>query len=201
MILTLTAATPLVALAAGSDSAQQHPNPILPSPNEIVFGLISFLVVLAFLVKYALPRMQEALAARTAAIEGKMDQAERDRAEAAALLERYKADLAGARDEAGRIVEEANREAAAIKAESREAARAESERIGQAAQATIAAARAQALAALRREIGGLSVDLASRILRQALEDDARQRELVDDFLAGLEGGTALGAGQPAGAGA
>jgi F-type H+-transporting ATPase subunit b len=195
---TAVAALPAV-LAA---EPPQHPNPILPSPNEIVFGLISFLVVLAFLVKYALPRMQEALAARTAAIEGKMEQAERDRQAASDLLEKYKADLAGARDEAARIIDAANRAAGSIRREATEQAREESERIVASAQQTIAAERAQTLFALRREVGTLAVNLAERIVSQQLDNDARQSRLVDDFIAGLEAGTDVAAGEAtAGAGA
>jgi F-type H+-transporting ATPase subunit b len=195
---TAVAALPAVLAAEPA----QHPNPILPSPNEIVFGLISFLVVLAFLVKYALPRMQEALAARTAAIEGKMEQAERDRQEASDLLEKYKADLAGARDEAARIVDDANRTAASIRREATEQAREEAERIVVSAQQTIAAERVQTLFALRREVGSLAVDLAERIVSHQLDNDARQQQLVDDFIAGLEAGTDVAAGEAtAGAGA
>ncbi len=55
-------------------------------------------------------------------------------------------------------------------------------------------------------MGRLSVDLASRVLGEALEDDARQRRTIDRFLAEIETGsesssndsadsTAAGAGQ------
>ena len=44
----------------------------------------------------------------------------------------------------------------------------------------------QALTTLRAEIGALSVDLASRIVGESLQDEARQRRTVERFLAGLE---------------
>jgi F-type H+-transporting ATPase subunit b len=42
------------------------------------------------------------------------------------------------------------------------------------------------LASLRAEIGSLSVDLASRVVGESLESEARQRRIVDRFLAELE---------------
>jgi F-type H+-transporting ATPase subunit b len=42
---------------------------------------------------------------------------------------------------------------------------------------------------LRSEVGRLSTDLASRIVGESLEDETRQRGIVDRFLADLESGT------------
>ena len=55
-----------------------------------------------------------------------------------------------------------------------------------AAHDQIDADRAQAIQALRTEMGALAVELASRIVGEALDEDARQRRVVDRFLAELE---------------
>jgi F-type H+-transporting ATPase subunit b len=68
----------------------------------------------------------------------------------------------------------------------REQAQAEARRVTEAAQAQLAADRQQALAALRQEVGALSVDLASKIIGESLADEARQARLVDRFLEELE---------------
>jgi F-type H+-transporting ATPase subunit b len=39
---------------------------------------------------------------------------------------------------------------------------------------------------LRHEVGGIALGLAERVLGHELSNDDRQRELVDDFIAGLE---------------
>ena len=54
------------------------------------------------------------------------------------------------------------------------------------AHAQIDAERQQVLAQLRTEIGELSTQLASRIVGESLEDEARQRRVVERFLAELE---------------
>ena len=43
------------------------------------------------------------------------------------------------------------------------------------------------LAELRRDVGGLAVTLASKVVGESLEDEARQRRTVERFLDGLEG--------------
>jgi len=39
---------------------------------------------------------------------------------------------------------------------------------------------------LRHEVGGIALQLAERVIGHELSNDERQRELVDDFIAGLE---------------
>src|SRR5690606_35939535 len=90
------------------------------------------------------------------------------------------------RHEAARLREEAREQGAQIKAEIREEAQAEARRLIEAAHAQIEADRQQAFAQLRTEIGRLSVELASRIVGESLEDEARRRRTVDRFLEELE---------------
>ena len=50
------------------------------------------------------------------------------------------------------------------------------------------------MAELRREVGGLAVQLASRIVGESLEDEARQRRTVERFLDNLDGQQSVGTG-------
>ena len=54
------------------------------------------------------------------------------------------------------------------------------------AETQLEAERTQVMTQLRTEIGGLATTLASRIVGESLEDDARARRTVDRFLADLE---------------
>jgi F-type H+-transporting ATPase subunit b len=168
------------------ESEGEPNNPLFPAANELVWGAFCFLVFVLFMTKYALPQISAALDKRTEGIEGKLAQAERDRAEAQALLEQYRQQLAEAREEAGRIRNEAQAQRAQIVEEARAEARAEASRITDAATAQIASERLQAMTELRREVGRLAVDLAGRVVGESLEDEARQRRTVDRFLDGLE---------------
>jgi F-type H+-transporting ATPase subunit b len=160
--------------------------PIVPHPAELITGLIFFAVVYWAVAKYVVPRLEKLYAERTAEIEGGIEKAEAAQAEATAALEEYKAQLADARAEANRIREEARAQGAQIVAEMREQAQSEAARITASASQQIAAERQQAMVTLRSDVGRLATDLASRIVGESLEDEARQRRTVDRFLDELE---------------
>jgi F-type H+-transporting ATPase subunit b len=162
------------------------PNPLVPAWPELISGLIAFFLVFGLLAKMLLPRIQQTLAERTDAIEGGLKRAEDAQAQAERVLEQYRAQLAEARHEAARLREEAKEQGAQIKAELREQGEAERQRLIDAASAQIEADRQQAMVSLRAEIGSLSVELASRVVGESLESEARQRRIVDRFLAQLE---------------
>ncbi|GGO14287.1 ATP synthase subunit b [Microbispora rosea subsp. aerata] len=174
-------------LAATLLAAEEGNNPLLPHAYELVVGSFAFLVVFLVVGKILTPRIQKTLAERTEAIEGGIKKAEDAQAEAQRTLEQYRAQLAEARQEAARLREEAREQGAQIKAELREEAQAEARRIIEAAHAQIEADRQQAITQLRAEIGRLSTELASRIVGESLEDEVRQRRIVDRFLEELEG--------------
>jgi F-type H+-transporting ATPase subunit b len=161
-------------------------NPLVPSAPELISGLIAFFIVFGVLAKMLMPRIQKTLAERTDAIEGGIKRAEEAQAEAGRVLDQYRAQLAEARHEAARLREEAREQGAQIKAELREQGEAERQRLIDAASAQIDADKQQALISLRAEIGSLSVELASRVVGESLEDEARQRRIIDRFLAQLE---------------
>jgi F-type H+-transporting ATPase subunit b len=172
--------------------------PIWPTSSELVLGIICFVVVFGILGKMLLPRISKTLADRENAIEGGINRAEQAQAEAAALREQYKAQLAEANRDANRQREAAREEGAQIIAEMREQAQTEARRIVEAAQAQIAAERQQALASLRIEVGSLATELASRVVGESLADTARQGRMIDRFLVELEGNgatTAVTGGQ------
>ncbi|MFF0310135.1 F0F1 ATP synthase subunit B [Streptosporangium sp. NPDC004379] len=176
--------------AASLLAAEEGGNPLIPHTYELVVGVFAFFVVVLVVGKILTPRIQKTLAERTEAIEGGIQKAQDAQAEAQALLQQYKDQLAEARHEASRLREEAREQGAQIKAELREEAQAEARRLVEAAHAQIEADRQQAFAQLRNEIGRLSVELATRIVGESLEDEARRRRTVDRFLEELESSSA-----------
>jgi F-type H+-transporting ATPase subunit b len=161
-------------------------NPLVPNATELIFGFIGFFIVFGLLGKVLLPRIQKTLQERTDAIEGGLQRARDAQDEANAKLEQYRAQLADSRHEAARLREDAREQGAQILAEMRAEGEAQRQRLIDSAQAQIDANRQQALTSLRAEVGALAVELASRIVGESLEDEARQRGTVDRFLAQLE---------------
>jgi F-type H+-transporting ATPase subunit b len=153
---------------------------------EVIASLV-FIAILYFVFRRTVvPRFEATYAERTAAIQGGIEKAEKAQAEAEAALQQYNAQLSEARTEAARIREDAKTQGTQILAEMREQAQAEAARIKAQAEAQLEAERAQISTQLRNEIGGLATTLASRIVGEALDDDARAQRTIDRFLADLE---------------
>ena len=169
-----------------ADAANPNPNPLIPDLSELIIGALAFAIVFVILRRVLLPRIQQTLAERTDQIEGGLKRAEEAQTEAQQTLEQYQAQLAGARHEASRLRQDAQEEGARILAELRAQGEAERQRLVAAAHEQIEADRAQAIQALRTEMGSLAVELASRVVGEALDEDARQRRVVDRFLEELE---------------
>jgi F-type H+-transporting ATPase subunit b len=171
----------VLAAEAGAET-----NPLLPASYDILWSSVVFVIIGLVFWKRVLPVFTRVLDERTQAIEGGMRRAEEAQAEAARALEEYREQLAEARAEGARIREDAREQGAAIVAEMREKASTDAARITAAAHQQIEAERQQAVVQLRSEVGRLATDLASRIVGESLEDEARQRRVVDRFLADLE---------------
>jgi len=181
------AATHVAALVTAGEADKL---PVLPHNGELIFGFIAIGILYVIVKKKVVPNLEKAYADRVAAIEGGMHKAEEAQQQAEAALEQYKAQLAEARAEASRIRAEAQEQGAAIIGDLRAHAQAEATRITEAAHKQIEAERQQAMVSLRAEVGRLATDLASRIVGESLHEEARQKGIVERFLAELESGEA-----------
>ena len=170
-----------VILAAG-----EKINPLVPHTAELIVGAIAFTLLFLVLRSRVAPMFEKAFAARTEAIQGGMERAEKAQLEAQRALVQYNEQLSKAREEAQTLREEARAQGSAIVEELRAKAQEEAARITAAAHASIEAERQQAVTSLRNEVGTLAVELASKIVGEALEDQARQSRIVDRFLDDLE---------------
>ena len=168
-------------LAAGEEL-----NPLIPHTAEIIVGFIAFSLLYIVLRRSVVPMFEKAFAARTDAIQGGMERAERAQRDSEVALQKYTSQLAEARGEAQTIREEARVQGAAIIEEMRAKAQEEAARITASAQAAIEAERQQAITSLRNEVGTLATELASKIVGESLEDQVRQSRIVDRFLEDLE---------------
>ena len=90
---------------------------VLPHPEELIAGILAFLIVFFFVWKWALPTINKTLEARQQAITGQLDEAEKAKREAESLLADYKAQLADAKVEGNRIIEEARQSGEQLKAD------------------------------------------------------------------------------------
>ena len=161
-------------------------NPLIPHTAELVVGAIAFTLLFLVLRKAVVPKFEKAFTDRTEAIQGGIERAEKAQLEAQRALVQYNEQLSKAREEAQTLREEARVQGAAIIEDLRAKAQDEAARITATAHASIEAERQQAIASLRNEVGTLAVELASKIVGEALDDQARQSRVVDRFLEDLE---------------
>ena len=170
-------------LATGSsvDDCQKAPNPLVPSANEVVWGSAAFVVLLLIMWKFGVPAVKNMEQAREERIRNDLEGAEKARIEAEAEKAQYLAQIAGARDEAGRIIEEARQSAEQVRRDLIAKAEADAAEVRQRAEADIEVQRQRALTELRGDVAQLSIDLAERIVGRSLDGDT-QRQLVDSFI-------------------
>jgi F-type H+-transporting ATPase subunit b len=177
------AAVSAAVLAAGEE---EMPSVLAVPIDELIIGIIAFLIVFGGLAKIALPSIKRTLDERTNAIEGGIERAAKAEAEAKDLAEQYRVQLASAREEASAIRTQAQSDRVALIDEARNEARQAAAQVTAAGEAQLAAERSQATAQLTREVGELAITLAGKVVGTSLSDDARVRQTVDDFLNDLE---------------
>lgn len=168
------------------------PNPLIPAVADLFWSSVVFVILLVFFWFKVLPNFKKNLDARTEAIEGRLEAAEKAQAEAAAKTANIEAEQNAARAEASQIREAARAEGAAILAELKEQAAAEAARLTATAKSQIEAERQAALISLRSEVGALAIDLASSVVGASLKSDKIASGVVDQFLADLEAGDKAG---------
>ena len=167
-------------------AAEGKINPLIPHTAELIVGAVAFTLLFLTLRKFVVPMFEKAYTDRTNAIQGGMERAEKAQLDAQRALNQYNDQLSKAREEAQTLREEARVQGAAIIEDLRTKAQEEAARITATAHASIEAERQQAIASLRNEVGTLAVELASKIVGEALDDQARQSRVVDRFLEDLE---------------
>lgn len=163
------------------DDCQAAPNVLMPETNEIIWGTFGFLVVFFFIWKLGLPAIKKGMENRTERIRSDLAAAETQRAEADQLLADYRAQLADAKNESARIIEEARQAADGLKREQEARLQTELAEMRTRATADIEAAKTQAIADLRGEVAQLAVGAAEVVVGKNL-DQATQVQLIEDYI-------------------
>jgi F-type H+-transporting ATPase subunit b len=169
-----------------SETTGEEQNVLLPAIYDIVWGGLSFLIVLVLFAKFVMPTMRGITAARTEKIEGGLARAEQSQVEASELLAKYRAALADANKEASDIRAAASAERLAIIDDAKKAAATAAAAVNAQAQSALESDRTRVATELRRDLGLVATDLASRIVGEVLTDDARAQAVVERFISDLE---------------
>ncbi|MEN3281639.1 MAG: F-type H+-transporting ATPase subunit b [Solirubrobacteraceae bacterium] len=158
---------------------------VSPDVGLMIWTLLAFLVALFVLRKYAWPAITAALDRRQRAIEESIETAERARADAAALLEEYRARLREARAQADEIVARARKAGEVHERETLEQAKARRNELLEQTRRDIEAETRRAIQEIRAEVADLTILATEKVTRKTLDADD-QRRLVEEALGELD---------------
>lgn len=167
----------------------QSRNPILPSVPEMVWGIGAFAIVFLLMWKFAFPPVKKGMEARTERIRDTLDSAEKAKTDAQAVLDEYQRQLADAKNESNRIIEEARQTADALRRDLMAKAESEAAEVRTRATQDIEAAKDRAMAELRSQLTQLTIELAERVVRRNIDREANAA-LVDDYISSIRSGRA-----------
>jgi F-type H+-transporting ATPase subunit b len=165
-------------------STKEAPNPILPVPKEMAWGLGSFLVVVVLMRLWLFPKLKRGMDARYAKVRSDLDGAEAAREAVVADQAQYQAAIAEARAEAARVLEAARHDVDADRATKVTAANASIGEQRAEAAAEIEAARQAALAQVEDIVVEVAASGAERILGVPVERDAARPAVAEVVRAG-----------------
>jgi len=152
------------------------------SPGLAIWTIVSFLLFLLILRRFAWKPILRALERREVRIQDAIETAERSRGESEKILAEQKEVLKGAREQARTTVADASAEAEKQGEEIVQRARKEAEALLERARSEIRQEEAQAIGNVRREAVEIALQAAARLLRRKM-DDADHRRLVEEFIA------------------
>jgi F-type H+-transporting ATPase subunit b len=177
----LAVITWLLAQAEGEAEEVNDAADLYPHWHELPVGAIAFGILFYFMWRWVLPRVNTLLEERRQRIQGELEKAEHTRAEADAELAQYREQLANAREEANRIIEEARQTAAQLQLDLQARAEQESQATVARAQEEIRAERDRVFQELRAQVAEIAVGLAGKVVGQSLDASAHER-LIDEYI-------------------
>jgi F-type H+-transporting ATPase subunit b len=154
-------------------------------PGLMIWTIIAFAITFFVLRHYAFGPIQKLVDERRQRIRSSIDEADRAREEARALLEEHRQLIAQAKGEAESILAEARKIAESQRERMRAEIEEDRQRRLEETGRQIEQATHQALGEIRAEVASLSVLAAEKITRKTLTD-ADQQRLIDEALAEID---------------
>ncbi|NDK56909.1 F0F1 ATP synthase subunit B [Pontibacter fetidus] len=155
---------------------------VTPNFGLIFWQLVTFLIVLFLLTKFAWKPIMSALRERETSIENALSAAEKAKLEMQGLKAENEKLLAEARMERDKILKEASDAGNALVENARNKANEEGSRLIAQAREAIENEKLAALTEVKNMAAALSVDIAERILRKELSDPQAQQALAQDYI-------------------
>ena len=143
--------------------------------------ICNLMIQLVIFKKLLLNPVKKVIAERKAKADSEIADAQKLRTEAEAMKAEYEQNLQNARTEANQIVAAAQKTAAARSEELLGEARAQAAALKQKAEADIAQERKKAVNEVKDEIGGMAMEIASKVVEREIKE-ADHQDLIDEFI-------------------
>ena len=159
--------------------------PLSIDPAVLVLQIIGFAILYLVLRRYLFRPLLGVMKQREKEISEALDAGERARAELARIDEERRGILGQAREEGREQVRQLVQEGEGARERILREAREEAHGIRERARETVALEREEAIIELRRQVVDLALLAASRAVLARL-DEEKHREVIDEFISGLE---------------
>jgi len=161
-------------------------NPLVqPDPGLFIWTILTFLVLLAVLAKFAWRPLLKALEARQEAIAKSLEDADRAKEELARLQSEHAKIIQQARVEADSILTRTRSDAERLREDLKAKAKEEADSMIRRAEQQIHLQTRQAVEQIRHEVADLAVTIASKLLERNLAKDDNDR-LIRETLQQIE---------------
>jgi len=178
-LLTGALLAPAIAFAA-----EEGGGPLEINVGLQVWVILTFVVMMGLLAKLAFKPIGEALERRGATIKAQLDEAEKSRADAKKLMEDYQKQIAEARVEAGKVIEEARQLGEKVRKEVVDKANSEASAIVSRSAEEIVRQKEKGIQDLKDTVASLSVQIAGRIIEKEV-NEATHKQLVENLIKDL----------------
>jgi F-type H+-transporting ATPase subunit b len=161
-------------------------NPLVqPDPGLYIWTILTFLVLLTLLAKFAWGPLLKALESRQETIRKSLDDAQKAKEELERLQQESAQIVRQARVEADAIISQSRTDAAQLRAEMRAKAKEDADGIIKNAERQIQLETTRAIQQIRHEAIDLSVEIASKIIQRNLSKEDNEK-LIEEALRQVE---------------
>lgn len=151
------------------------------APWTIIFQILNLLLLMVLFKKYLFKPVTEILEKRQAEIEGHYQEAQQAETDAKAMKADYESKMAGARQEADRVIKTATESANAMSVSIVEDARTQADQLKRRAQTEIDLERRRAFDEVKGELSGIALDIASQVIEREVNEKDHEA-FINEFI-------------------
>lgn len=150
-------------------------------PFTLICQICNLLIQMVIFKKLLLDKVLAVLDERRRRADADLADAREAKAQADAIKSEYEQNMAHAKEEATRLVADAQKTATARSEELLSEARAQATALKQKAEADIAQEKKKAVNEIKDEIGGIAMEIASKVVEREIDEDDH-KDLIDEFI-------------------